>query len=107
MSEVPAIESIISAEELEAAKANMRKIVVESYQPVLDGLIERFSPGLKAVVTAAVEIILEVEADGAPVLRNNISLGMEFSPKVTHDPFEEAQRIIVSTMFNELLNSKK
>lgn len=100
--ELPALEDLLSAEELEETKTKVKDLTREAYQPVLNSLLERFHPTGKAELTADVTLAL-VEEAGKPVITNNVSLGIVFTPEKTYDSFEEANRIIIREMFARLI----
>jgi hypothetical protein len=99
---LPTLEEILSAEKIEAMKAEISETACTSYQPLLENLCLRFGPVAEAKITAQVELVL-VEEGRKPVLRNNLSLGIAFTPEKAFDMFEEVNRTIIREMFASLL----
>lgn len=97
--EIPTLEELLGADKIEALKDEIAAVSSETYQPLLDLLGERLHfSHTEAVVTAKVELEL-VEVEDKPVVTNNVVLGITFTPTHTHDPFEEANRIILAELF--------
>lgn len=104
VNELPALEDILTAEEIADTKKKISDLAVESYQSILDKVVEMagFS-GMDAELTMDIELSLYMNAAGNPEIGNQMTAGIKFTPEVTHDFHEMAKREIVSHMFARVI----
>lgn len=96
----PDLVELLGAEKVEELKGEIVKITNETYQPLLDLLAKRLRfSNTKAEVTSTVQLRLVEEANGQPVVTNDVALGIKFSPEYGCDAFEEANRLILKELF--------
>jgi hypothetical protein len=103
MTTLPKIEDMLGEEKMSELTSEVEQLAVEMYQPLLDLVVGKVgSRYTKATVTAKAKLVLVDEA-GSPVISNDVSLGMVFTPAVATDAFEEAHRLIIREMFARLV----
>lgn len=105
---LPALEDIMTPEQMEEATNDIAAKVNELYQPLLDSIAEKVGfDGYAGTAAVASKVVLSlVNEDGAPVLKNDVTLDVVFTPTVTRNVMEEVVRSMVKEVFARAINDK-
>lgn len=95
----PALEDLLDAQTLSNMKRDMQKMTNKAYQPILDILSDQLKLKRTTAQVASVAELELVVKNGQPTVVNNFSLGIKFSPEHTDDAFEQANRLILTDLF--------
>lgn len=105
---LPALEDFMTPEQMEEATKDIEAKVNELYQPLLESITEKVGfKGYASTATVASQVVLSLTSDeNGPVLKNDVTLDVVFTPAVTHDVMEEVFRSMVKEVFARAINDK-